>query len=217
MPRWHRDSGVPMGGFGYKTTWIAVKGRHDPEEIAEALGLIEPRPLDWITGTDLAYKHGVYVAPRIGGWTLAHGSDGLYHTFEAADAYGEARACWLGMLSARLGEVQYFHTHRVSEDHQWAIAIDGDVLREFDCCGMTGEFHGRGEPTAAERAIGKGTHKLPEDSSDWTEEEWEALFKTVPSERDVMRIAGIWSIDPSTLRNEDIAGDGIFGEVRGRA
>lgn len=212
MPWWHRDAGAPIGGFGYKTTWIAVKAR-EPEEIAEALGLIETRPLDWVAGTDLAYKHGVYVTPRLGDWTLAHGGDGLHHPFESDGTYG-ARAPWLGALSARLGEVQYFHTHRVPDDHQWAIAIDGEVLREFDCCGMTGEFHGRGEPTAAERAIGKGTRIFPEDTSDWTDAEWDAFYETVPSEWDVMRIAGIWSIDPSTLRNEEVTGDGVFGEVR---
>lgn len=208
LPRWHRDSGVPRGGFGFKTAWIAVRDR-DPAQVAEALELTQARPMDWVTGTDLAYKRGVYVAPRLGAWTLAHGD--LFRTCLSPEH--DELSPWLVQLSRALGEVQSFHTHRVSEAHQWAYAIDGDLRRAYATCGMTGEDHSIGEPTDAERAIGKGIRTMPEDVSEWTDEDWDAFNKTVPNELDVMKIAERWSIDPSAIRNEDVRGDGVYGEL----
>lgn len=176
MPGWHRVSEAPIGGLAFKTAWIAGKGR-DHGRVAEALGLIEPRLLDWTTGTDLAYKHGVYVVPRFGGWTLAHGGD-LDRPFESVGE-DKARVPWLTALSAKLGEVYCYCTHRAAEEHHWAITVDGELRREYDCCGVTGEFHASGEPTAAERAIGKGARASQESTSDWTDEDWDTSFETV--------------------------------------
>ncbi|GAA4589223.1 hypothetical protein GCM10023107_12100 [Actinoplanes octamycinicus] len=84
-------------------------------------------------------------------------------------------------------EVQYFATHRVTELHRWQRAVKGDLVRAFGYVGQTGEVTSWfGEPGPAEREAGlPGT--LDDEST------------VLVAERDVFRVAGAWSIDPTTL------------------
>ena len=52
---------------------------------------------------------------------------------------------------------------------------------------------------------------MGEDCEQWTEAEWDAWFATTPSEHHVMQIAAAWSVDPSSLDDDQISGDGIHG------
>jgi hypothetical protein len=197
-----------VAGFGYKTSWLAVRNR-TCAEVADALSLQSRAELDWADGTDRAYEYGVYVAAPLRGWVLAHGRRHL-------TAYGDASEPgfpdWLEQLSRALGEVQFFATDRISEYHAWARARDGDLLRGYCYVGERNEVAlFRGDPTADERELGIGTRQTDPDCERWSDDEWDAWSDTTPSEGDVMEMAGRWSIDPSTIDDDMIPERGIHG------
>ncbi|NUO59295.1 MAG: hypothetical protein HOV71_11325 [Hamadaea sp.] len=192
-------------GFGYKTSWLAVRGR-TVEEVADALELPRRQTLDWATGVDLAYGEGVFVATPVPGWTIAHSRRGL-----PLDAYDQGFVEWLSGLSLRLGEVQFFASERVVEYHAWALARAGEVLRAYCYVGEQGEIPlFVGDPTADEIRIGKGVLGPVPDSADWSNDEADVWFSTTPSEDDVMLMAAAWSFDPSTLDDQAVPADGLY-------
>lgn len=114
-------------GIGYKTSWLAVPDT-SPEAVAEALGLRYRRIMDWASGTDAAYRQGVFVARPVASWTLAHGRIHMPGAFETSDPRFPD---WIRQLSARFGEVQFFTTDRIGEHHGWARATDGKLTRAY--------------------------------------------------------------------------------------
>jgi len=195
-------------GFSYKTAWIAVRDR-SPELVADALGLTDRRIVPFEAGTKAAYEAGVYVAPPIGEWTLAHGRGLFFIDTETPDS---VFAVWLAELSGKLGEVQFFSNYRVPEFHEWALAVDGTMVRAYGWLGEHFEVtRFIGEPTSIERASGLGTRDLGEESDTWGDEEYEAFSATTPNESDVMKVAGAWSVDPSQILDDDVPGHGILG------
>lgn len=170
-----------MTGFGGKQAWLAVAG-DEPEAVLEALGLRDLGTVPWRDGLDLAHLTDDRVAitpplPGAGGtWVLAAGR----HLMNPGPD--------VVALSAALGtEVQYFATHRVTELHRWQRADKGDLLRAFGFVGQTGAVTSWfGTPDQAERDAGLPAELDPEAS-------------VLVAERDVFRVAGAWSIDPTTL------------------
>ncbi len=196
-------------GFGYKTAWIAVSGG-TTLEVADALSLGRRRPMSFAQGTEMAYSNGVYVSAPVNDWTLAHGRE----LVDDAGPTGPDFLRWLATMSGRLGHVQYFHTHRVADCHQWADARDGTVLRAYAYQdGGVAMFVG--DPTAAEIECGLGA-ALPSDSEaggvSWEDEDTDGW----PSEESVMRIASLWSVDPTTIDDRAITEDGLFGHLTWR-
>ncbi|BCJ74814.1 hypothetical protein CS0771_43580 [Catellatospora sp. IY07-71] len=186
--------------IGYKTTWIAVRER-SAADVAAALGLTGLQPLPWEDGTDRAYGQGVYVGGPVAGWTLAHGRH-LPLISDYAEFPGR-----LSSLSTALGEVQFFGTHRGVGYAAWAHARHGRVLRAYSI--GDGELHHfRGEPTDIERALGKATLPYPQDPDSLDDDGWDAWWRTVPGETDVMRVAGAWSVDPTLI--EDVPSLGLY-------
>ena len=93
-------------------------------------------------------------------------------------------------------EVQFFATYRVIELHRWERAIGGRTVRAFEYIGERGEVTDwRGDPDPVETAIG-----LPPARPDGED--------AVPmvGERDAMRVAGDWSIDPTALDGQPAPG-----------
>jgi hypothetical protein len=168
-----------MVGFGGKQAWLAVRGT-DPARVIEALGLRDLGTVGWRDGMDLAHltDDRVAVTPPLDGWILATGRY-LLRPDVPVDVIG---------LSGRLHtEVQFFATHRVTELHRWQRAADGELIRAFGYVGQTGEVTSwSGEPDPAERAAGLPA-ELDEDAT------------ILVGENDVLRVAGAWSVDPSTL------------------
>jgi hypothetical protein len=171
--------------FGGKQAWLAVADG-EAGRILAALGLRDLGEVRWRDGIDLAHltDDRVAVTPALPGargtsWTLAAGRY-LMRPDTTLDVVG---------LSARLGtEVQFFATHRVSESHRWQRAVDGELVRAFGYVGQTGDVTSwYGDPDPAERAAG-----LPATLA-------EAEDGVLVSERDVLRVAGAWSIDPAGL------------------
>ena len=192
-------------GFSYKTSWVAVRDR-TTVDVADALRLTERVSCSFAEGTTLAYKYGIYVTAPISGWVLAHGRDLAFGINETSPAFID----WLATISASLGEVQYFGTHRVSDWHQWASAKGGVILRAYATADADVPIF-IGEPTPAEVELGIGTRGREPGRDDWDEREWDEWFKTTPHEGDVMEVAARWSVDPSHIKDSDVAIDGIFG------
>lgn len=180
-----------MVGFGGKQAWLAVRDG-DPAQILEALGLRDLGEVPWRDGIDLAHltDNRVAVTPALPGardtrWVLAVGRY-LLRPDVVTDVTG---------LSGTLHtEVQFFATHRVTEMHRWQRAADGVLSRTFGYVGQTGEVTSwRGDPDPAERDAG-----LPATFDEET--------SVLVSERDVLKVADAWSLDPTTLTGKPAPG-----------
>lgn len=194
--------------FGFKTSWLAVRNA-GPEDVADALDLRHRQRVDWETGTELAYRHGVFVARPVPEWTLAHGRIHLLHETEPAhpDFAGRLRA-----LAARVGDLQYFRTERVTDYHTWAKVESGELTRAYCYIGMSGEVPLRlGEPTAIERELGVGLVGREEVRQGWGDAEWDAWNAAMPTEQEVMRIAADWSVCPPLIEDDSVTVPGIHG------
>jgi hypothetical protein len=184
-----------MGAFGPKQAWLAIRGGDVPADaVMGALGVRDLGEVDWRLGLDLAYVNDdrVVVTPPLAGaggraWVLVVGRWLLGPA--AVDVAG---------LSAKLGtEVQFFATHRVIEFHRWERAVDGETVRAFTYIGTSGEVtRWEGTPDATERAM-----RLPETRTGPDDD-----LDIVVDESDVLRLAGAWSVDPSTLGDRPASG-----------
>ena len=170
-----------MTGFGGKQAWLAVAGS-EPEAVREALGLRDLGAVPWRDGWDLAHltDDRVAITPALPGargtWVLAFGRRLMLRGPDV-----------VAISAALATEVQYFATHRVTELHRWQRADSGDLVRAFGYVGQTGEVTSWfGTPDAAERGAGLPADLDPEAS-------------VLIAEQDVFRLAGAWSIDPTTL------------------
>ncbi|MFJ2237874.1 hypothetical protein [Streptomyces sp. NPDC087859] len=194
--------------LGFKTSWLAVRDA-GPEELADALDLRHRQHIDWETGTELAYRQGVFVARAVPEWTLAHGRIHLTHN---TDPTRPDFPNWLLTLAARVGDLQYFATDRVSEYHAWAKVESGELTRAYCYIGMSGDVPLRhGEPTAVERQLGVGLVGCDEIRQDWGDAEWDAWHDAMPTEQHVMRIAADWSICPPLIKDDSVTAPGIHG------
>ena len=178
-----------MVGFGGKQAWLAVRDG-DPGAVLAALELRDLGEVRWRDGIDLAHltDDRIAVTPPVRGWVLAAGRQLLRSTPD------------LPGLSAELGtEVQFFATHRVTETHRWQRAADGVLLRSFGYVGQTGEITSWfGDPDPAEGL----PPTLDEDTT------------VLIGEKDVLRVAAAWSIDPTTLGGRAAPGPIRMGAVR---
>ncbi|MEU8077911.1 hypothetical protein AB0B31_20935 [Catellatospora citrea] len=179
--------------FGYKTEWIAVRER-SLDDLVTALSLGDVEPMSWEEGTDRAYGQGVYVGGPVSGWVLAHGRHLILH-----GGHAEFTA-QLAQLSAALGEVQFFGTHRGVDYAAWAWARDGRVLRAY-CMGDGQMYQFHGEVTEIEHTLGVGTAPYPDEPDALDDEQWAAWWRTHPGEDHVMQVAGAWSINPLDIEN----------------
>jgi hypothetical protein len=180
-----------MIGFGYKQGWLAVRGG-DPDAVAATLGLRDLGPVGWRQGMDLAYltDDRLVLTPPLPGagnasWLLVAGR-WLLVAGSRVDVVE---------MSAKLGtEVQAFATYRVGEVHRWERAVDGVLVRAFGHVGQTGEVTDwRGDPDGTELSIGLPTTANHE-------------LDILVSEADVMRLAGAWSVDPTSLDGQPAPG-----------
>ncbi|WP_436536278.1 hypothetical protein [Actinoplanes sp. HUAS TT8] len=173
LPVRHLPPGTPAGtAFGIKKTWLAVRGS-TVEQIAAVIGLTGAEPAGWDDGVRATFGGQVFVSPPTGGWIF------VVNAVRGFDGTSVAS------LSARLGaEVQYFGNHRVSDYAEWALAVDGKLLRHVYCSERTEACEETGAPTAIEVELGF--------SATQPGEMW-------PDQDDVLRVAAAWSIDPTTL------------------
>lgn len=196
-----KDHAIP---FGYKTIWLAIRSE-DPRAVVDALGG-SSHPVTWRDG--LAEGKHLFVTPTIDGWVLVTGD------LEAADTPDvNSRLALSKALSTRLEtEVQYFGTHRIVEWHAWARIVGGEVVRAYGYVGESSEtLFDIGEATKGEREL-RSTffdERSPEAQQSGY---WERTDLRYPDERDVTKLAGRWSIDPTTLGERGDIGRGWIVE-----
>ncbi|ALG11364.1 hypothetical protein [Kibdelosporangium phytohabitans] len=169
---------MPAVSFGYKATWLAVRDG-SAGVVADALELPERRTVGWHDGVDAAYRGELLITAPVDGWTFAVTAPG--HALPDLSDAGFAE--WFGKLSARLGTVRCFVTHRVVELHGWARAELGRVERVYCYLGERGEVLADIGQRTADEVGGE------------------------PDEDDVLRLAGLWSVNPAELDGRDVPGD----------
>ena len=168
--------------FGPKCGWLAIRGAL-PADFEAVLGVTRVADCGWEQGIAKAYEWSgrsgygehLFVTPDVEGWTLVVGT----RLFVYADPGVEAPFHDLVVrLSKAVGsEVHYFATHRVSEAHCWAMAVQGALVRAV--------------------SIADGAAAV--DLGDRTDEEPDPFDAT---EQDVFDLAGTWSVDPSELAGQ---------------
>ncbi len=141
--------------IGYKQQWLSIRDRA-PVDVANALGVKEVRPaacdegLACVNGRSRDDGRFVYVTPALGRWTLAVG--GLSGIPQAGNP---SWVPFLENLSAKLGHVQYFGTHRVTGYVAWAKSEGGRLVRAYAYSGESDEtLVNLGSPTPEEIELG---------------------------------------------------------------
>jgi hypothetical protein len=182
-----------MRGFGYKTGWLAIRDV-SARETLRALGCQGVGPIGWDDGVRRAYaEDGVLVAtPPLGdGWTLVMGR------WVASRA--DLDVAQLSTTFDR--EVQLFVSHRVVDLHRWDRAIDGVLIRSFEYLGEKGRVtRWHGEPDEPEDSVGVSSAA-------------HLAGQVTVAEDDVMRVAGDWSVDPTSLEGLAATGPMQVGRI----
>lgn len=178
MPK--ADEPIP---FGYKTSWLCVEAR-DPEEVAKALGLRNPRPANWKGSLKALDQGKVFITPEMRGYVLVREydrDDGIEVLLEKLKE--------LTKPGGSFRQVQCYASHRVVDYAFWAKVEDGKVVRAYGWCGEEGRvLINEGAVTPQEEQIGMG-NPLIEGEEDWS------AFDT-PDEKSVIELAALWGIDP---------------------
>lgn len=157
-------------------------------------------PANWRSGLVEAAERGAFVSPAVTDWVFAVGPD----LRGAAGDVGGFVTPLLERLSAAFGVAAWFTTNTAAEQHGWALAQQGELVRGYAFDGDHGHVFWHGEVTDAERALQCFVDD-PRDQSDDDVKWW-------PDERIVLALAGAWSLDPSRLGEvPPAAGVGWFG------
>lgn len=182
--------------FGFKMQWFTVQCEL-VQEVVNALRLVNARPANWQQGIETAYSlKGIFVAPPINGWIAIVGFSP--EDFVGSDPVSPAKQR-VESASKTFRVCCGFASHRVTEYHHWMRAEEGRVTRCFAYLGERGEILcNTGSVTTAEQSL--SFTKLPPD-------QWK------PDEDDVMRVAGVWSYDPSKLNSS--SGPSALGVIAG--
>lgn len=194
--------------FGYKTAWFAIRAT-DSDAVARALklGRLTPTPAD--SAIPAAYREPgkVFITPAIDGWTLAMCSGFLDLTDGTLPTFVDK----LRTVSAELDtEAQFFASHRVVETHAWARAARGQLQRAYCYSGHAGETSiDLGEPTAEEIRLGHCFYN-PSSPDARDDTYWERDDLRFANEEDVMQVAGLWSVNPSS---HDPMPDGLLADL----
>jgi hypothetical protein len=203
--------------FGSRIAWLAVDTT-ETEAVATALGLRGVREATWAEGIEAAHCSAVFVTPPVADWTLAVGT-ALFPP-DKAEAFIKPL---LERLSRQFDDVQYFGTHRDVELHLWARARKGKLVRGYGWLGQKAlTLWNEGAPTPDERDLGFRFHDRPAaateqafctketrhldlrspDAPSPEAEQAYGLDLPRPNESCVLRLACLWSIDPTTLSEE---------------
>jgi hypothetical protein len=219
-------------GFGFKVLWFALKA-FGPAAVVEALELREATPANWESGLEAVYGGDawVFVSPPISGWVLAVCCSWPYPTTQSHDDAGPKFDALFFHLMKRFDDVQFYGSHRVVDFVVWARALNGKPVRIFAWGGSEGVvLENIGEQTAEEAKLGMAnlTGLSVADAGDEIfrlageqDAEQDALVASglslreamqrvrqnsgsaFPDESDVVELAGLWSIDPERLSEQD--------------
>ncbi len=156
-----------------------------------ALGLRTVLPANWRSGLTEVAQGGVFVTTRVDGWVLAVGRD--LKVLGHPDAIVPPL---LERLSREFGCAAWFFSDTDADQHGWALATNGTLVRGYAYDGDDGHVFWSGEVTAVERDLDCFVDD-PRDRSDDEVKWW-------PDERIVRAIAAAWSLDPWGLGERDL-------------
>lgn len=187
--------------FGYKMSWIAVRTR-DTARLIKALDVVDFARATWSDGIREIYDERtptrrIFITPPIGDWTLVAGLS-LPHPL--GPAFIDKCTPLITRLSQTFGETHYFFSFPLLDFFAWAKAKDGDLVRAF-ACGDEGIIWNRGRLTAEERELSLKFFELRgiEDRHG----DLGGDMQMMPTEDQVLRLAGRWSVDPSRLDDSE--------------
>jgi hypothetical protein len=193
--------------FGYKMAWLAIR-TVDSQAVIDALDIENVQPANWRTGFIAAYNGHAFISPPVNGWVFVFS----YKLPEPGERSEHEWSSLLVRLSQKLGEVQYFGTHRVVEYHAWAQFVNGEEIRTYAYLGESDEtLANRGEITSGEREL---AYPYLMRSPDEEESEDDFEYGNCPDEEHVMEVAGKWSINPNAFEQLNLApGVGWIGNL----
>lgn len=191
--------------FGYKCAWLAIRTL-DIQDVIAKLRLTDVYPSTWKKGIEDAYQGRVFITPIIKEWALVVSTN-----LPWPDPRDNDDACTHLLLHLGLffPEVQYFSTHRVVNAHAWARVVDGKIVRQYAYIGDQGVVYwNKGVETPEEVQMRieqeeEDRRYAEEESEEWEDETGIGYF--IPREGTVMRMASIWSINPTTISSLNIS------------
>jgi hypothetical protein len=194
--------------FGYKMLWLAIKTA-DSQAVIDSLDIENVQPANWRTGFIAAYNDHAFISPPVNGWVFVFSLE----LPEPGERSAQKWSSLLSQLSRKLGEVQYFGTHRIVGFHAWARFVNGEEVRAFAYLGESGEtLANRGEITTSEREL---AYPYLTRSPDEEESEEDFEYGNCPDEDHVLEVASKWSINPNALEQLNLApGVGWIGNLR---
>ncbi len=189
--------------FGCSMAWLAIRNG-DPQKVIDALGLIEPTPCNWNSGIGAVYDDRlsathVFVSPPLRGWTFVVG---LPLPHPVGRGFVDKCTPLLVDLGGRFSQVQYFFSYPLLDFYAWARVRDGRLVRAFAVTDE-GITWNKGRPSKEERGLGLKLFELRGVQGRKGDAGGEMILH--PTEDHVLRLAHLWSLDPTTLHTVSAA------------
>jgi len=171
--------------FGAQLCWLAMADT-DAQEIAAVMELDNMTEASWSQGLDAAGKDGgqVFITPSLGRFTLVIGR-ALWRKLDLDQDI--AANDWFRDLGQKTRELHFYSTTRELDNHAWAKVSSGRLERAYAYSGELDDVvWDYGEPTAAEKSLRFHFPGFPSSEPG-----------CLPTERDVIKLAALWSVDTS--------------------
>jgi len=219
--------------FGFKISWFAVKASNpalvlDALELGEATPANWASGLEAAYGQSHKDDPWIFISPPVSGWVLVVGFSLPYPTIETHHDIGKRFDVLFSRLMQRFDDVQFFGSYRVVGFVAWGRALRGKPIRIFAFADTVLANVGEQTPEEAKLGFPDLSGLSPSDAEDrifkiaeQQDAEEAALIASglsgreararlrqdgrhaFVSETDVVKLAGLWSVDPTQLSNED--------------
>ncbi len=183
--------------FGCSMAWLAIRNA-EPQDVIETLGLLEATCCNWNSGIGAVYDDRlsathVFVSPPVGGWTFVVG---LPLPHPVGRGFVDKCTPLLVDLGGRFTQVQYFFSYPPIDFYAWARVRDRRLVRAFAVTDE-GIVWNKGRTSKEERGLGLKLFELRGVQGRKGDAGGELILH--PTEDHVMRLAHLWSVDPTTL------------------
>jgi hypothetical protein len=194
--------GISASLFEAPTRWLAIRTQNT-RAVQLALEVQHVRLCAWSDALVTPFEPRLFISPPVRGWTIVMGCD-------LPDPAEDIDQCFvfLSHLSQKLGEVQFFVRNRAVSYHGWARLDGGKVQRAYVWAGET-LWH-QGGVTEAERDLRVRCLPYMESAEVLGLNERELLGANTEK---VLRLAGAWSLDPTSVEATALEAKGIAGDL----
>lgn len=176
--------------FGYKMNWLAIKNT-DAKLVADELAADKKVYVtNWHKGVEGAYAGATFVSPPVDGWVLV-----VNPGFVDPTANYDKEA--LVRLSQKFDEVHLYGTHRVSSAAVWTKFTYGIMLRAVSI-GDYELYTEVGTATSEELQLIEEA-KATRSAEDIEHLDEQTYITLLTDEEWVMKLAAMWSINPTAL------------------